>query len=114
VTDTVAAFLAVGTAPGSAVLGEVFNCGPGDDVSIGDLAAEIVSLMGVPADIVADTHRLRPKESDVMRLVCDADKLRKRTGWLPQVSRAEGLRATIEWFAEPANLSRYTLDEYHV
>jgi nucleoside-diphosphate-sugar epimerase len=50
----------------------------------------------------------------VMRLVCDADKLRKRTGWLPRVSRHEGLRATIEWFADPANLSRYTLDEYHV
>jgi NDP-hexose 4,6-dehydratase len=114
VTDTVAAFISVGTAPGSAVLGEVFNCGPGDDVSIGDLAAEIVSLMGVQADIVADAQRLRPKESEVMRLVCDADKLRKRTGWLPRVSRAEGLRATIEWFADPANLSRYTLDEYHV
>jgi NDP-hexose 4,6-dehydratase len=114
VTDTVAAFISVGTAPGSAVLGEVFNCGPGDDVSIGDLAAEIVSLMGVRADIVADAQRLRPKESEVMRLVCDAGKLRERTGWLPRVSRAEGLRATIEWFAEPANLARYTLDEYHV
>jgi nucleoside-diphosphate-sugar epimerase len=114
VTDTVAAFLAVGTAPGSAVLGEVFNCGPGDDVSIGDLAARIVELMGVRADIVADAQRLRPKESEVMRLVCDSGKLRKRTGWLPRISLTEGLRTTIEWFAEPANLSRYTLDEYHV
>jgi NAD dependent epimerase/dehydratase len=114
VTDTVAAFVAVGTAPAPEVLGEVFNCGPGDDVSIGNLAAEIVSLMGVQADIVADEQRLRPKESEVLRLVCDADKLRKRTGWLPQVSRLEGLRTTIEWFADPANLSRYTLDEYHV
>ena len=113
-TDTVAAFISVGTAPASAVLGEVFNCGPGDDVSIGDLAAEIVALMGVRADITEDAQRLRPKESEVMRLVCDAAKLRERTGWQPLVSRAEGLRRTIDWFARPENLSRYTLDEYHV
>lgn len=114
VTDTAAAFLAVGTAPASAVLGEVFNCGPGDDVSIGNLAAEIAALMDVQADIVADAQRMRPKESEVMRLVCDASRLRNRTGWQPDVTRIEGLRRTIEWFANPANLARYTLDEYHV
>jgi NAD dependent epimerase/dehydratase len=114
VTDTVAAFIAVGTAPASAVLGEVFNCGPGDDVSIGDLAAEIVSLAGVSADITQDEQRLRPKDSEVMRLVCDATKLRERTGWQPLVTRSEGLRRTIEWFSQPTNLARYTLDEYHV
>lgn len=114
VTDTAAAFITVGTAPASAVLGEVFNCGPGEDVSIGDLAAEIASLMGVEAEITEDAQRLRPKESEVMRLVCDATKLRERTGWQPQVSRSEGLSRTIKWFADPANLARYTLDEYHV
>jgi nucleoside-diphosphate-sugar epimerase len=114
VTDTVAAFIALGEAPASAVIGEVFNCGPGDDVAIGDLAAEIAALMGVQADITEDAQRLRPKESEVMRLVCDATKLRERTGWQPRLSRAEGLRATIDWFADPANLARYTLDEYHV
>ncbi len=114
VTDTVAAFLAVGTAPASAVLGEVFNCGPGDDVAIGELAAEIASLMGVRADIVEDAQRLRPKESEVMRLVCDASKLRGRTGWKPRVTRPEGLTMVIDWFSDPANLSRYTLGEYHV
>jgi NAD dependent epimerase/dehydratase len=114
VTDTVAAFIALGEAPASAVIGEVFNCGPGDDVAIGDLAAEIAALMGVQADITEDAQRLRPKESEVMRLVCDATKLRERTGWEPRLSRAEGLKATIDWFADPANLDRYTLDEYHV
>src|SRR5580693_5299507 len=114
VTDTVAAFIALGEAPASAVIGEVFNCGPGDDVAIGDLAAEIASLMGVQADITEDAQRLRPKESEVMRLVCHATKLRERTGWQPRLSRAEGLQATIDWFGDPANLARYTLDEYHV
>jgi nucleoside-diphosphate-sugar epimerase len=49
----------------------------------------------------------------VMRLVCDASKLRERTGWRPSYGLADGLRQTIEWFLEPANLARYNPNEYH-
>ena len=112
VTDTARAFIEVGTAPASAVLGEVFNCGTGTDVSIGQLAADIAALMGVVADIVEDPQRLRPKDSEVLRLVCDATRLRDRTGWQPQVSRQDGLRRAIQWFTEPANLARYQPGEY--
>ena len=87
VTDTAQAFVDLGEAPASAVLGEVFNVGPGDDVSIGQLAEDIAGLMGVEADIVEDPQRLRPKDSEVMRLVCDASKLRDRTGWQPRYTR---------------------------
>lgn len=114
VLDTVAAFIEVGNAPASAVIGEVFNCGPGDDVAIGKLAEEIVALMGARADVVEDAQRLRPKESEVMRLVCDATKLRDRTGWKPALTRAEGLRRTIDWFSVPANLAHFTASGYQV
>jgi NDP-hexose 4,6-dehydratase len=112
VTDTAEAFIAVGEAPGSAVLGEVFNCGPGVDVAIGRLAEEITELMGVQADIVEDAQRLRPKESEVMRLVCDATRLRERTGWAPRFDRQAGLRETIDWFCDPANLAYYQATGY--
>jgi NDP-hexose 4,6-dehydratase len=112
VTDTAAAFIAVGEAPGSAVQGEVFNCGPGDDVAIGRLAEEITGLMGADADIVEDAQRLRPKDSEVMRLVCDATRLRERTGWRPEVNREQGLRLTIDWFRDPAHLAYYTAEGY--
>jgi NDP-hexose 4,6-dehydratase len=113
VTDTVRAFIDLGEAPASAVLGEVFNCGPGDDIAIGQLAEEIATLMGAQANIVEDAQRLRPKESEVMRLVCDATKLRERTGWRPRLTRQEGLRRTIDWFGDPANLARFKTGEYH-
>jgi NAD dependent epimerase/dehydratase len=112
VIDTAEAFVTAGEAPGSAVLGEVFNCGPGDDVAIGRLAEEITELMGVQADIVEDAQRLRPKDSEVMRLVCDATRLRERTGWAPRFTRAAGLGQTIEWFSDPANLAYYTATGY--
>jgi NAD dependent epimerase/dehydratase len=113
VTDTARAFVALGEAPSSAVLGELFNAGTGDDVPIGRLAEDIAGLMGVQADVVEDSQRLRPKDSEVMRLVCDASRLRDRTGWQPEVCREEGLRRTIEWFLEPGNLARYYPDEYN-
>jgi NDP-hexose 4,6-dehydratase len=112
VTDTAEAFIALGEAPGSAVLGEVFNCGPGDDVAIGMLAEEIAELMGADADIVEDAQRLRPKDSEVMRLVCDATRLRERTGWAPQVDRLKGLALTIDWFRDPAHQAFYTAAGY--
>jgi NAD dependent epimerase/dehydratase len=113
VLDTAQAFIEVGNAPASAVLGELFNCGPGDDIAIGKLAEDICRLMGVEADILEDPKRLRPKDSEVMRLVCDATKLRERTGWAPRYTRDEGLRETIEWFREPANLAYFKTGEYH-
>jgi NDP-hexose 4,6-dehydratase len=113
VIDTAEAFMTLGEAPASAVIGELFNCGPGDDIAIGKLAEDIAGLMGVEADIVEDPKRLRPKDSEVMRLVCDATKLRERTGWAPRYTRDEGLRETIDWFREPGNLARFKTGEYH-
>lgn len=113
VTDTAEAFITVGEAPASAVVGELFNCGPGDDIAIGKLAEDIAKLMAVEADIMEDPKRLRPKDSEVMRLVCDATKLRERTDWRPRYTRDEGLAETIEWFRNPANLARFKLNEYH-
>jgi NDP-hexose 4,6-dehydratase len=112
VADTAGAFITVGEAPASAVTGEVFNCGPGTEVSVGALAGEIAALMGADAGITEDPQRLRPKESEVMRLVCDPSKLAERTGYRARTSRADGLRATIEWFRDPANLARYTATGY--
>ncbi len=113
VIDTAEAFMTLGEAPASAVIGELFNCGPGDDIAIGKLAEDIARLMGIDADIVEDPKRLRPKDSEVMRLVCDATKLRERTGWQPRYTRDDGLRETIDWFREPANLARFKAGEYH-
>jgi NAD dependent epimerase/dehydratase len=112
VADTAQAFADLGEAPASAVLGELFNVGPGDDVPIGQLAEDIAAMMGIAADIVEDPQRLRPKDSEVMRLVCDASKLRDRVGWRPRHTRDEGLRETIDWFVKPGNLALYNPNEY--
>ncbi len=113
VEDPAGAFHAVATAPASAVLGEVFNAGTGVEVSIRCLAEDIVRLMGVNAEVVQDRERMRPKDSEVMRLLADSTRLRERTGWQPRHSRDDGLRRTIEWFLDPANLARYRPEQYN-
>jgi nucleoside-diphosphate-sugar epimerase len=107
VKDTAAAFVAVGTAPASAVEGEVFNAGTGEEVSVGQLAADIARLMDVEVAITEDAQRIRPKNSEVMRLVADASRLRERTDWQPAYTRDHGLIETIDWFRRPTNLARY-------
>ncbi|MCW2914245.1 MAG: NAD-dependent dehydratase [Actinomycetia bacterium] len=114
VRDTAAAFLAVGTAPAKDVVGEVFNAGTGQEISMGDLAQEIAALMGREVEFRSEGVRHRPSASEVMRLVCDGGKLQGATGWQPGHTRDEGLKQTIEWFMDPANLARYKPGTYNV
>ncbi|WP_101257546.1 SDR family NAD(P)-dependent oxidoreductase [Streptomyces barkulensis] len=114
VEDTAAAFLAVGTAPAGAVVGRTLNAGTGGEISVGDLVALIGKLMDADVEVAQDESRVRPADSEVMRLVCDAGRLRAATGWAPAHSLEEGLARTIEFFRDPANLARYKTDLYNV
>ncbi len=114
VKDTVAAFLAVGTAPAEAVVGRTFNAGTGGEISVGDLVALIGKLMDADLEVRQDPERVRPATSEVMRLVCDATRLREATGWAPAHSLEDGLAATIAFFRDPANLARYKTGIYNI
>ncbi|AHH95436.1 NAD-dependent 4,6-dehydratase LegB [Kutzneria viridogrisea] len=113
VKDTAEAFVTAGTAPAETVVGELFNAGTGVEVSIGQLAHDIARVMGVDVEITEDSQRIRPKNSEVMRLIADANKLHQATGWKPQYTRDQGLAETIEWFCDPANLAHYKPEQYN-
>jgi NAD dependent epimerase/dehydratase len=110
VADTVAGFLKAGEAQG--VEGETFNLGSGQEVSIGELAGEILAQVGRPVRIEVDPARLRPEKSEVQRLLSDNQRARERLGWQPQVSLEEGLRRTIAWMRE--HLALYEPGRYQV
>lgn len=112
VTDTVAAFIAIGEAPASAVVGRVLNAGTGVEISIGDLAALILRITRKSAQVTQEVGRLRPVDSEVMRLVCDSTRLREATGWKPEVELEDGIARTAEWMAQPDNLARYKWSRY--
>ncbi|MBT2385491.1 SDR family NAD(P)-dependent oxidoreductase [Streptomyces sp. ISL-11] len=114
VKDTVAAFLAVGTAPADLVVGRTFNAGTGEEISIGDLVTLIGKIMDTDLDVRADPERIRPAASEVMRLVCDAQRLRTATGWAPAHTLEQGLAHTVDFFRDPQNLARYKAGIYNV
>jgi len=116
VEDTVDGFLKALEA--SNIAGEVIQLGTGHEISIGDLANLIAELMEVKIRIREDAQRVRPKGSEVERLVADASKAKKLLGWEPKYAGREGLKKgllkTIEWFRKPENLRHYQDDRYVV
>ncbi|MER6996805.1 SDR family NAD(P)-dependent oxidoreductase [Streptomyces sp. NPDC000410] len=114
VKDTAQAFLAVGTAPAEAVVGRTFNAGTGGEISVGDLVRLVGKVMDADLDVTEDEQRIRPANSEVMRLVADATRLRGATGWAPEHDLEQGIARTVEFFRDPANLARYKTDIYNI
>jgi len=109
VKDTAAAFVSVLKSP--ALVGEVANVGMGEEISIRDLAGKIAQLLGVSISIAQDPARVRPTGSEVERLLSDAAKLRRATGWMPRYSLEQGLEETIRFMREHESLYK---DSYSV
>jgi dTDP-glucose 4,6-dehydratase len=110
VLDTVEGFIRVGEAEG--VAGETFNLGSGREISVGDLARRIQSILGTARPIVAHPSRERPATSEVERLCADASKIQSRLGWTPRLTLDDGLRQTIDWLK--AHGDRYRAEMYGV
>lgn len=102
VKDTVRGFIQ--SAESDEAIGEIINIGAGREISIGDLAAKITSLMGKKIKVHCDEHRIRPGSSEVMRLCCNNEKARSLLGWQPHTSLEEGLKQTIAWLKESHEL----------
>jgi NAD dependent epimerase/dehydratase len=98
VKDTVRGFLATGRS--DKAIGKVTNIGAGKGISIGDLAEQILGLMGVDKPISSDAQRIRPEQSEVLELLCDNSRALADIGWQPTVSLREGLLETIDFIEE--------------
>lgn len=110
VQDTVEGFAAIAECPDT--VGQVVNLGTGVGVTIGELAELIMRLMGRRVEILEDHDRIRPEKSEVMRLLCCANKARALTGWTAKVPLEEGLLNTIAYVQ--AHLDNYKTSIYNV
>lgn len=110
VKDTAHAFIQMAKSDKTA--GQVINAGFGSGITIGDLAIKIVNLIDPEIEITTDEERVRPENSEVMKLICNADKAKYLIGWEPKFSLDEGLKLTIEYIKE--NLDKYKPEIYNV
>lgn len=108
VKDTVRGFIAI--AESDKTIGEEINIATQQEISIGELACELIRQINPHAVVICEKERLRPENSEVNRLLGSNEKILNLTGWKPQFTLKEGLRETIAWFEN--NLHRYKADIY--
>lgn len=112
VKDTARGFAEI--AKSEDTIGEEINIATNEEVTIKELANELIDLIFPEATIVTRQQRVRPKNSEVDRLLGDNKKIKELTDWQPQFSLLDGLRETIAWFSKEKNLSKYKAGMYNV
>ena len=108
VEDTVDGFIKAAQADD--VEGQTFNLGTGEEISVGELATKIMQIVGKQVQVTQDAVRLRPEQSEVMRLVSDNSRARESIGWTPRVTLDSGLARTVEWIR--SHLDLYQVGKY--
>lgn len=110
VRDTAAGFIAI--AESDRTIGEEINIATQQEISIGELANEIICQINPRAKIVCDEQRLRPEKSEVNRLLGSNEKIGRLTDWQPEYSFQQGIAETIAWMRN--NLESYKSDIYNI
>ena len=110
VKDTANGFIEM--AKSDKTIGEEINIATQQEISIGQLAEELIRQINPNAKIVCDEQRLRPEKSEVNRLLGSNEKIKKLTNWQPNYTLEQGLAETIEFFRH--NLDKYKTDIYNV
>ncbi len=110
VKDTAAGFIAI--AESDRTVGEEINIATQQEISIGDLAKEIISQINPNASIVCEEQRLRPEKSEVNRLLGSNEKIKALTDWKQQYTFTQGIQETIAWLRE--HMDHYKTDIYNI
>ena len=112
VKDTVQGFIEI--AKSEQLIGHDCNIATQSEISIGQLAQEMIDQINPNAKIVQDKQRLRPAKSEVFRLYGSAEKIKSMTNWKPQYDLTKGIAETIDWFSQADNLKHYKADIYNI
>lgn len=110
VKDTVQGFIEI--AKELNTIGEEINIATQKEISIGELAQEMINQINPNAKIICEEERLRPEKSEVNRLLGSNEKVKRMTSWESKYNLEQGLAETIEWIKN--NLDKYKIDIYNL
>ena len=79
-------------------IGEVFNCGPKDAISMASLAKKTIEMMGEDFEACIEISAGREFEDDIYWL--DSSKIEEQLDWELSVSLENGLERMISWVAQ--------------
>lgn len=79
------------------LVGEVLNIGSGIELSILQVADRILEVLGKPHSLI---QRVKDRAGHVRRHAVSTDKIESMLGWKAEVGFEEGLKTTVDWYAD--------------
>lgn len=93
-------------------IGQEINISTQKEISIGQLAEELIRQINPKARVICDEQRLRPEKSEVNRLLGCNEKIMRLTDWRQQYTFEQGIAETVEFLRN--NLYRYKPEVYNL
>jgi|TARA_A100001035_G_scaffold277008_1_gene273030 NAD dependent epimerase/dehydratase len=98
------------------IIGETINIGSGKEFSIREIIKIIEKITKRKLILVKEAKRIRPKKSEVMRLLASNKKAFKLLKWKPKYSSSanfeKAIKLTIEWAKKNKNNTYLKSEEY--
>jgi len=57
-------------------------------------------VIDIDKNIIIEKKRIRPKNSEVDKLICDNKKIRKSSLWKPKINIEKGIENTVNWIKQ--------------
>jgi len=80
------------------LIGKAINFGTGQEISINELANEVITLFG-PKGKLKPIH-VAPRPGEVKRLCANISLAKKELGFEPKYDTVSGLKEFIRWYKE--------------
>lgn len=78
-------------------VGEVYNVGTGVEKTVEEIADSVLGALSLPKSM--KTY-VPDRPSHDRRYLLDSSKIRTELGWKPLIDFTDGLRETVQWYAE--------------
>ena len=93
-------------------LGGQFNIASGKDYAIAEVVEMVADILGKNLTIKTDKRRVRPKASEVDRLLGDGSEGNKTFGFRRRTTLIEGLKQTVAYYE--SHLAEFTKEDYRI
>ena len=107
VKDITSAYLKVVKSKNKKIFGQDYNIGSGSHYKINEVLKIISKIINKKIKINVEKKRIRPYQSEVLKLVADSNKFKKMFKWKPKYSSKKNfelsLKETINWYKKNLN-----------
>ena len=95
-------------------IGKEINISSNFEISIMDVFNLVKEILKSNVELITDKQRIRPHNSEVLRLWGDNSLLKSLTDFNPQLNILQGLEITCDWFRKKENIKKYKSQIYNL